>query len=71
MSVVIVLVLSLLPNYRSGSYGVYFYAFPVQQSLVICGLGIMNLIVFAIVAAIATLPLAALSWILVEKPACL
>ncbi len=51
------------------SYGVYIYAFPVQQLLVICGLGIMNPIVFAIIAAIATLPLAALSWILVEKPA--
>jgi peptidoglycan/LPS O-acetylase OafA/YrhL len=28
----------------------------------------MNPIVFAIIAAIATLPLAALSWFLVEKP---
>jgi peptidoglycan/LPS O-acetylase OafA/YrhL len=50
------------------SYGVYIYAFPIQQLLVICGLGIMNPIVFAIIAAIATLPLAALSWFLVEKP---
>jgi peptidoglycan/LPS O-acetylase OafA/YrhL len=51
------------------SYGVYIYAFPIQQLLVICGLGSMNPIVFAIVAAIATLPIAALSWILVEKRA--
>jgi peptidoglycan/LPS O-acetylase OafA/YrhL len=51
------------------SYGVYIYAFPIQQLLVICGLGIMNPIVFAIIAAIATLPLAALSWFVVEKPA--
>jgi peptidoglycan/LPS O-acetylase OafA/YrhL len=51
------------------SYGVYIYAFPVQQLLVICGLASMNPIVFAIVAAIATLPLAAMSWFLVEKPA--
>jgi peptidoglycan/LPS O-acetylase OafA/YrhL len=51
------------------SYGVYIYAFPIQQLLVICGLGVMNPIVFAIIAAIATLPLAALSWVLVEKRA--
>ncbi|WP_375485429.1 acyltransferase family protein [uncultured Mycobacterium sp.] len=51
------------------SYGVYIYAFPVQQLLVICGLGIVNPIVFAVIAAIATLPLAALSWFMVEKRA--
>jgi peptidoglycan/LPS O-acetylase OafA/YrhL len=50
------------------SYGVYIYAFPIQQLLVIWGLGSMNPVVFAIIAAIATLPLAALSWFLVEKP---
>jgi peptidoglycan/LPS O-acetylase OafA/YrhL len=48
---------------------VYIYAFPIQQLLVICGLGIMPPIVFATMAAIATLPLAALSWFLVEKRA--
>ena len=53
------------------SYGVYVYAFPIQQLLVICGLGVMNPIVFAIIAAIATLPLAALSWVLVENARCL
>ncbi len=51
------------------SYGVYIYAFPVQQLLIIVGLASMNPFVFAIVAALATLPLAALSWFLVEKPA--
>jgi hypothetical protein len=51
------------------SYGVYIYAFPVQQLLVICGLGMINPILFAIIATITTLPLAALSWFLVEKPA--
>ncbi len=40
------------------SYGVYIYAFPMQQLLVICGLAILNPIAFAIIAAIATLPLA-------------
>jgi peptidoglycan/LPS O-acetylase OafA/YrhL len=51
------------------SYGVYIYAWPVQQLLVICGLGILNPFVFAVVSAIGTLPLAAMSWFLVEKPA--
>lgn len=51
------------------SYGVYIYAWPVQQLLVICGLGILNPLVFAIVSAAVTLPLAAMSWVMVEKPA--
>lgn len=51
------------------SYGVYIYAWPTQQLLIICGLGIMHPILFAIVATTATLPLAALSWFLVEKRA--
>ncbi|MEB4208072.1 acyltransferase [Mycobacterium sp. 94-17] len=51
------------------SYGVYIYAWPMQQLLIICGLVVLNPVAFAIVAAIATLPLAALSWFAVEKPA--
>jgi peptidoglycan/LPS O-acetylase OafA/YrhL len=51
------------------SYGVYIYAFPMQQLLVIGGLASLNPMVFAVVAAVATLPVAALSWFLVEKPA--
>jgi peptidoglycan/LPS O-acetylase OafA/YrhL len=51
------------------SYGVYIYAFPIQQLLVICGLGSMNPIAFMTISALATLPIAALSWIVVEKPA--
>jgi peptidoglycan/LPS O-acetylase OafA/YrhL len=96
VGVAVVLVASLLPDYRlvaaiplayaiivSGalihnerfrlrndlSYGVYIYACPTQQLLVICGLGILNPIVFTIIAAVATLPLAAMSWFSVEKPA--
>lgn len=49
------------------SYGVYIYAWPVQQVLVICGLAFLNPFAFAIVATVATLPLAALSWFGVEK----
>jgi peptidoglycan/LPS O-acetylase OafA/YrhL len=51
------------------SYGIYIYAWPTQQLLVICGLAFLNPIAFTLVAALATLPLAALSWFLVEKRA--
>ncbi|WP_406817517.1 acyltransferase family protein [Mycobacterium sp. M23085] len=51
------------------SYGVYIYAWPVQQLLVICGLAFLPPLAFAVVATLATLPLAALSWFLVEKRA--
>jgi peptidoglycan/LPS O-acetylase OafA/YrhL len=51
------------------SYGVYIYAFPIQQLLVIAGLRWLHPVAFFVVATIATLPLAAASWFLVEKPA--
>lgn len=51
------------------SYGIYIYAWPMQQLLVICGLAFLHPIAFTLVAALATLPLAALSWFLVEKRA--
>jgi peptidoglycan/LPS O-acetylase OafA/YrhL len=51
------------------SYGVYIYSFPIQQLLVICGLGSLNPLAFTTISALATLPVAALSWIVVEKPA--
>ncbi|ASW90909.1 acyltransferase family protein [Mycobacterium marseillense] len=51
------------------SYGMYIYAFPVQQLLAVCGLARLNPMVFFVVATAATLPVAALSWFLVEKRA--
>jgi peptidoglycan/LPS O-acetylase OafA/YrhL len=96
VSLAIVLVADLLPDYRliaavplayaiivSGalihherlslrtdlSYGTYIYACPMQQLLVIAGLGALNPLVFSIIATVITLPAAALSWFLVEKPA--
>ena len=51
------------------SYGTYIYACPIQQVLVIAGLGTLNPLVFAIIATAVTLPFAAMSWFLVEKPA--
>jgi peptidoglycan/LPS O-acetylase OafA/YrhL len=51
------------------SYGVYIYGMPAQQLLIICGLASLNPLLFFVTAFIATLPLAALSWFLVEKRA--
>ncbi|AZP80875.1 acyltransferase family protein [Mycobacterium avium] len=51
------------------SYGVYIYAFPIQQVLVLCGFAEINPIAFCAISVAAILPLAALSWFLVEKPA--
>lgn len=51
------------------SYGVYIYAFPVQQLLAVSGLAArLPAIVFFIIGAVTTLPLAAASWFLIEKP---
>ena len=51
------------------SYGVYIYGMPTQQLLAICGLVKLNPLVFFVLSTIAALPLAALSWFLVEKRA--
>ncbi|OBK99236.1 acyltransferase [Mycobacterium sp. 1245499.0] len=51
------------------SYGTYIYAYPIQQVLAICGLLRWGPLVFTPLVAIATLPLAAASWFLVENPA--
>lgn|GEM_PF-5180271 len=51
------------------SYGTYVYACPIQQVLVIAGLGALNPIVFAVISTVVTLPFAAMSWFLIEKPA--
>ncbi|MGE2721091.1 acyltransferase family protein [Mycolicibacterium celeriflavum] len=51
------------------SYGMYIYAFPIQQLLIVSGLAWLNPLAFFALSTIATLPLAALSWFLVEKRA--
>lgn len=51
------------------SYGMYIYAFPVQQLLVMQGVWTTNVMAFALVAFVLTLPWAGLSWWFVEKPA--
>jgi peptidoglycan/LPS O-acetylase OafA/YrhL len=51
------------------SYGLYIYAFPVQQLLVVAGITpIAGPELSAVLAAVLTLPFAWASWTLVEKP---
>lgn len=51
------------------SYGVYVYAFPVQQLLAARHVQREGKLVFMLAALVLTLPLAWLSWLLVERPA--
>jgi peptidoglycan/LPS O-acetylase OafA/YrhL len=51
------------------SYGVYVYAFPIQQALLMAGLGSIGWAAFACLSVACTLPLAAASWFAVERPA--
>nr|WP_315266235.1 acyltransferase [Microbacterium lemovicicum] len=51
------------------SYGVYIYAFLVQQVLATWGLWQWGWFAFFLIATVATVPLATLSWFLVERPA--
>ena len=63
-----------LPFQRVGrkndiSYGVYIYAFPVQQLLVLYGVAGLGIATYLGLSILVTLPLAVLSWMLVERPA--
>ncbi|WP_350226555.1 acyltransferase family protein [Microbacterium suwonense] len=55
------------------SYGFYIYAWPVQQLLVLIGLGAgdgaLGFVVYNLVAILVTFSLAWLSWTLIERPA--
>jgi peptidoglycan/LPS O-acetylase OafA/YrhL len=51
------------------SYGTYLIGFPVQQLLAAAGLSSVGVMLFAVISAMAVLPLAALSWLFVERPA--
>ena len=51
------------------SYGMYIYAFPVQQLLRTAGLAGKGVPLYFALSVLATLPLAALSWFGVERPA--
>ncbi|MCL3861296.1 acyltransferase [Actinotalea sp. K2] len=54
---------------RDISYGLYIYAFPIQQALVIAGSAALPPLVAAVLAIALTVPLAVASWVLVERPA--
>lgn len=51
------------------SYGIYIYGWPMQQLLAVAGLTWLPPGVFFALATVATIPLAAASWFLVEKHA--
>lgn len=51
------------------SYGVYIYAFPVQQLLAVFGLWTLDVLAFSAMALAGTAVLAVLSWFIVERPA--
>lgn len=51
------------------SYGIYIYAFPVQQILAIMGLHSLGVWIYSLLAALLTLPFAIASYYWVEKPA--
>ncbi|WP_260170588.1 acyltransferase family protein [Neomicrococcus aestuarii] len=51
------------------SYGVYIYAFPVQQLLVLGGSANLGLVSNILLTLLITLAMAWLSWVLVERPA--
>ncbi len=50
------------------SYGIYIYAFPVQQVLVLYGVGAWGLAPYLAIAFAIVLMLAAASWFTIEKP---
>jgi peptidoglycan/LPS O-acetylase OafA/YrhL len=63
-----------LPLQRVGrqndiSYGVYIYAFPIQQLLVLGGAEQLGVAAFVALGIAATLPLAVASWFVIERPA--
>lgn len=51
------------------SYGVYVYAFPLQQALLLVGLGGIGWAAFSMMSIAVVVPIAAASWFLVEQPA--
>lgn len=51
------------------SYGTYIYAFPVEQLVVGLGGRALGVGLFFVASSVLTLPLAAASWFLVERPA--
>jgi peptidoglycan/LPS O-acetylase OafA/YrhL len=64
----------VLPLQRVGrrndvSYGVYIYAFPVQQLLAVAGAYRHGVALYVLLSVLVTLPFAVASWFVVERPA--
>lgn len=51
------------------SYGMYIYAFPVQQLLVLLGANSAGVLPYVLACIVCTIPPALASWLLVERPA--
>jgi peptidoglycan/LPS O-acetylase OafA/YrhL len=51
------------------SYGIYIYAYPVQQLLALVSSQRLGVPAFIALSLVGTVPLAMLSWFLVERPA--
>lgn len=51
------------------SYGVYIFGFPTQQLLSVAGAVALPVPLYALLAIVVTLPIAALSWFGIERPA--
>jgi peptidoglycan/LPS O-acetylase OafA/YrhL len=49
------------------SYGTYLWGFPVASVLAFAGLNSLGLLTFTALSILCTLPIAALSWFLVER----
>ena len=50
------------------SYGVYIYAFPLQQALLLLGCGRLPWLWFLALSVVSVVPAAVASWVLVERP---
>ena len=57
-----------IASHNDISYGLYIYGFPVQQALVMWGAAVVGWLGFALLGLAATIPIAALSWWLIEQP---
>ncbi|WP_200942359.1 MULTISPECIES: acyltransferase family protein [unclassified Leifsonia] len=51
------------------SYGIYVYAFPIQQTLVLLGAAAWGIPGFVVLSIALTIPFAVASWVFVERPA--
>ncbi len=68
ISAAIYLPFSKIDQYGDFSYGIYIYAFPIQQSLSFFGFNHYGFTIYFVLSTFLTLFLSILSWFLIEKP---